>query len=723
MKKFIKYISLILFIILLTSCGGEKTTTNTNTTTNNNHTNDKPEKCDHKFVEVMRQDSTCCEPGFIDYECMFCFEHKHEELPLIDHQWTEWELIYDATIDQEGLESRRCKHCGEEEQQSIPRLEHEHNYNIVDKKDPSCKEPGFATYECECGDSYDEELGMLSHKFSQWEVLVEANCTQDGSKERICEDCGHKETENIPASGHHYVGNSCDKCGQSDVSYLSFELNSDKKGYTLVECSKTNITEVIVPNVYNNLPVTNIEYGAFEKCQNIVSITLPFVGGSLNPTEGSKETLFGYIFGLDNKYFNQGSFSQTNGSSYFQFSVPTNTLKNVTITGGEIHDYSLNGLSFVESIVLKEPITKVGVGNFTYINMLKILELPETLETFESNISNAQNIKLLDFSHCINLKSLGKISYADSLEKVILPESLEVFGGFDSCYSLKEVEMSSLKLEEIPQGFIYQCPLLTSFAIPEGVKKIGINAFFYSGLEEVIVPDTVEIIEWSAFQDCQNLEKVVISKSLKELGDSAFKNCFKLKEIILPETLEVIGSDIFSGCSSLEKVILPFVGKDKNQEESSNLTSFGYLFGTDNYENSYYVSQSYDQNYRYYLPSSLTEVTVLGGNIHNNSFKNCSSLLTVNIEENVLSIGDYAFNLCKNLVNINFNNNHNIKSIGKKAFNGTKIITLSSKSEERYLEGKNKLVKLEKKARKNLTQSEINEFLSIINRIKESIND
>ena len=53
----------------------------------------------------------------------------------------------------------------------------------------------------------------------------------------------------------------------------------------------------------------------------------------------------------------------------------------------------------------------------------------------------------------------------------------------------------------------------------------------------------------------------------------------------------------------------------------------------------------------------------------------------------------------------------------------TKIITLSSKSEERYLEGKNKLAKLEKKARKNLTQVEINDFIRIINIIKESIND
>ena len=53
----------------------------------------------------------------------------------------------------------------------------------------------------------------------------------------------------------------------------------------------------------------------------------------------------------------------------------------------------------------------------------------------------------------------------------------------------------------------------------------------------------------------------------------------------------------------------------------------------------------------------------------------------------------------------------------------TKTISLSNKSEEKYIEGKNKLIKLEKKARKNLTQSEINDFIRIINIIKESIND
>ena len=39
------------------------------------------------------------------------------------------------------------------------------------------------------------------HSFGEWTVTTEPTCTEDGSKERVCE-CGEKETEVIPALGH-----------------------------------------------------------------------------------------------------------------------------------------------------------------------------------------------------------------------------------------------------------------------------------------------------------------------------------------------------------------------------------------------------------------------------------------------------------------------------------------------------------------------------------------
>ena len=49
------------------------------------------------------------------------------------------------------------------------------------------------------------------HAFGQWTVTKEATCTEDGSRERVCE-CGEKETEVIAALGHDYVNGDCSRC-------------------------------------------------------------------------------------------------------------------------------------------------------------------------------------------------------------------------------------------------------------------------------------------------------------------------------------------------------------------------------------------------------------------------------------------------------------------------------------------------------------------------------
>ena len=49
------------------------------------------------------------------------------------------------------------------------------------------------------------------HAFGQWTVTKEATCTEDGSKERVCE-CGEKETEVIDALGHDFVNGECSRC-------------------------------------------------------------------------------------------------------------------------------------------------------------------------------------------------------------------------------------------------------------------------------------------------------------------------------------------------------------------------------------------------------------------------------------------------------------------------------------------------------------------------------
>ncbi len=67
---------------------------------------------------------------------------------------------------------------------------------------------------------------------------------------------------------------------------------------------------VAIPN-----SVTSINAGAFSGCSTMVTIALPFVGGSATATSASASTLFGYIFGTTS-YTGATSITQYyNGSS------------------------------------------------------------------------------------------------------------------------------------------------------------------------------------------------------------------------------------------------------------------------------------------------------------------------------------------------------------------------------------------------------------------------
>ena len=54
------------------------------------------------------------------------------------------------------------------------------------------------------------------HQFSEWEITVEPDCTNDGEKERVCSICGEVRTESIPSYGGHTDDDEdkvCDNCG------------------------------------------------------------------------------------------------------------------------------------------------------------------------------------------------------------------------------------------------------------------------------------------------------------------------------------------------------------------------------------------------------------------------------------------------------------------------------------------------------------------------------
>ena len=112
--------------------------------------------------------------------------------------------------------------------------------------------------------------------------------------------------------------------------------------------------------------------------------------------------------------------------------------------------------------------------------------------------------------------------------------------------------------------------LVTSIEIPNGVTKIGDNAFYsYKTLTSITIPSSVTTLGGDSFSLCNNLTSITLPNSVTSIGNSCFSSCSKLENVVLSENLDSIGSGAFS-FTKLTDLIIP------NSVTSINTTAFSY---------------------------------------------------------------------------------------------------------------------------------------------------
>lgn len=73
---------------------------------------------------------------------------------------------------------------------------------------------------------------------------------------------------------------------------------------------------------------------------------------------------------------------------------------------------------------------------------------------------------------------------------------------------------------------------LKKITLPTSTKKIRRNAFARNyNLEEIIIPEGVENIDFVAFRFCQSIKVLNLPSTLKTIGEMAFTNLYSLKEV------------------------------------------------------------------------------------------------------------------------------------------------------------------------------------------------
>lgn len=91
----------------------------------------------------------------------------------------------------------------------------------------------------------------------------------------------------------------------------------------------------------------------------------------------------------------------------------------------------------------------------------------------------------------------------------------------------------------IPKKYAYNLPL-TEVNIPNHIKEIGESAFEGTHIENIVIPESVTVIQDNAFMDCDNLQAVAFNSNsfkFEKFGEHIFEGCYNLSHIYFKDQL------------------------------------------------------------------------------------------------------------------------------------------------------------------------------------------
>ncbi|MGN1306987.1 MAG: leucine-rich repeat protein [Faecousia sp.] len=246
------------------------------------------------------------------------------------------------------------------------------------------------------------------------------------------------------------------------------------------------------------------------------------------------------------------------------------SVKKVTVCSGvtSVSQFAFCDLTGLETVSLPDTVTVIGKMAFVCCASLTSVVLPAAVK----------EIPYALFGDCASLTSVtapGVTSIGDFAFQDTSMTSFEV--------SKQLTDISSLAFFKTPieaftveagnpvytasAGVLYTDAGKTLFAYPQGnptdyfripttVKKVGKYAFSYTyALTQVVIPNSVEVLEESAFQGA-GLISVTIPNSVTEVGYFTFYKA-SLQVITFGTGLESTSYEMFEGCESLTTIRFP----------------------------------------------------------------------------------------------------------------------------------------------------------------------
>lgn len=447
----------------------------------------------------------------------------------------------------------------------------------------------------------------------------------------------------------------------------------------------------------NTGKITSIGNYAFRNCVSLVS----------EVPEGMPDNAKISAFSLSSMKLTKigtSAFEGCTGLKKVEIAALTKATGKITIGAS-----AFRGCSSLTSVTLSKNVTTINAsafGNCAKLKSIKadgntnfevkngllykadgtIICIPAGLE-FENNtvtLGDDEKIGAGALDGCVNLK------------KLVLPESITTIAAnyFQDAKYLEEIVISS-KTESIGNyafdgsglkkitynGYISdEAETLKTSVFPATLKTIGQQAFQGTQLEKVIIPETLNGVEFNSKGNVSSysikagafsasaLKSVVIEGAetyfaMNSSGkDGVFANCVQLTDVKFMAETAQYGKNLFYGCTALTSVQLPSKATSLGESmfaECTALTSItlpetltalpGYIFQNCTGLTSVTIPKSVTTlGYSVFRGSGITEIEIPAGieAIPNWTFMDCANLTKVVFHEGLTSIGVHSFENC-----------------------------------------------------------------------------
>lgn len=302
----------------------------------------------------------------------------------------------------------------------------------------------------------------------------------------------------------------------------------------IIDFIQGNSSEITIPSYLDGYPVTKIQDEAF-LASLLTSITIP----------DTVKSIGNYAFYGSNslkKIYIPKSVTKIGDFAF----ASCNLLNSINVDDENSKYHSIDGVLYSKDkktllccpswkkqtlFTIPNNVVEIYDSAFCGCRLIKNITIPDTVTTI-GNKAFYKCYGLTTISMGKNVKTIGDSAFAGctSLKNINLPDSIINIGAH-------AFEESGVKNIVLPTGItkinnhtFSKCKSLEKIIIPQSVEVIGEKAFFYCfALKMIQIPEGVKEIQSWVFRDCKSLETVILPLSLETLYCSAFYDLFNTR--------------------------------------------------------------------------------------------------------------------------------------------------------------------------------------------------